>query len=124
MHSFSSFVQDISQAFGVSAMPTFILLKSGNPVGQMQGANKEGLEQITQDALAGGGGGGGGGGEAAGGGAAGAVEDDSGVDGQVRRRSHRTGVERGMSFASCTLCSLCCAINQTPPHHQPWPTLF
>lgn len=73
---------DIAQAFEVTAMPTFLLLKSMQPVGKMSGANEEGLEQLIQQALAGGGGGAGGAGAAAGG-DAGDGEDDCGVAGQV-----------------------------------------
>jgi len=73
---------DVAQAFQVTAMPTFILLKNMAPVGNMSGANEVKLEELIQQALAGGGGGeGGGAGAAAAGGDAG--EDDCGVAGQV-----------------------------------------
>ena len=38
---------DIAQQFEVSCMPTFVVLKDGQVVGRMEGANKAGLEALA-----------------------------------------------------------------------------
>ncbi|MES9811112.1 thioredoxin family protein [Streptomyces cinereoruber] len=39
---------DIAQEAGIKAMPTFMLLKDGNKVGDLVGANPAGLKQLVQ----------------------------------------------------------------------------
>ena len=41
---------DASQHFGVSALPTFILLKDGAELARLQGANEPGLRKALEDA--------------------------------------------------------------------------
>ena len=43
-------VPDASQHFGVSALPTFILLKDGAELARLQGANEPGLRKALEDA--------------------------------------------------------------------------
>ncbi|KIW60318.1 thioredoxin [Exophiala xenobiotica] len=44
-------VPDIAQELGVRAMPTFMLFKNGEKVGEVVGANKKALEQAIKDNL-------------------------------------------------------------------------
>merc|ERR1712230_5271 len=44
-------VPDIAQEPGVRAMPTFMLFKNGEKVGEVVGANKKALEQAIKDNL-------------------------------------------------------------------------
>lgn len=37
--------QDIAQEYGISAMPTFVLFKDGEPLGKIVGANPRALQQ-------------------------------------------------------------------------------
>ncbi|MFI8483954.1 thioredoxin [Streptomyces rubrogriseus] len=40
--------QDIAQEVGIKAMPTFVVFKDGNKVGELVGANPAGLKQLVQ----------------------------------------------------------------------------
>lgn len=42
-----SSLQEIAQAEGISAMPTFRVYKQGNQIGELIGASKEKLEQLV-----------------------------------------------------------------------------
>jgi len=70
--------REVSQMYGVTAMPTFIFLKSLQKVGELQGANPEALEGKLAELMQGGGGAG-----AAAGGAAGGATGGCEVDGQM-----------------------------------------
>jgi len=72
--------RQIGQMYGVTAMPTFIFLKSLQKVGELQGANPEALEGKLTELMQGGGGG-----AAAGAASGGATGGDGGceVEGQM-----------------------------------------
>lgn len=40
--------QDIAQEVGIRGMPTFVVFRGGNEVGELVGANPEGLKQLVQ----------------------------------------------------------------------------
>ncbi|MFF0705995.1 thioredoxin family protein [Streptomyces tendae] len=40
--------QDIAQEVGIKAMPTFVVFKDGNKVGELVGASPAGLKQLVQ----------------------------------------------------------------------------
>ncbi|KAL6244086.1 thioredoxin trx1 [Rhinocladiella similis] len=44
-------VPDVAQELGVRAMPTFMLFKNGEKVGEVVGANKRALEQAIKENL-------------------------------------------------------------------------
>ena len=41
--------EKLSAQFGISAMPTFYVVKGGAPAGSMKGANPEGLKKFVAD---------------------------------------------------------------------------
>jgi thioredoxin 1 len=43
--------QDVTMEYGISAMPTFLVIKGGETVGSIKGANSKGLEDLVQNAL-------------------------------------------------------------------------
>jgi len=44
-------VSDVAQELGIRAMPTFIIFKNGEKVGEVVGANTKALEAAIEDAL-------------------------------------------------------------------------
>jgi len=41
--------EELSAQFGISAMPTFIVVKNGSPIANMRGANPAGLQKLVAD---------------------------------------------------------------------------
>jgi thioredoxin 1 len=43
--------EDIADLFGVSSLPTFVLVKNGNEVTRLTGSSRSGLENLVRKAL-------------------------------------------------------------------------